>query len=478
VEAILEPTPPGLLGPPARNALRAFTDAELVDQARGGSRDALEVLYDRHHRGVLSFCRHMLRSAGDASEATRNVFVAAFDEVQHAGECVGDFSVMLYTVARSHCLDLRPAERDDLAGGPDLGFEYLSDDVRRRPDLQDLLSRIGRLPREQREALVLSEVADLSEAEMAAVLGLPEPAVKELIFEARTSMTDHPAVPKTPCGPIRREIATLRDPAAHPHVGEHLVSCYECAEYEEAIDQQCQMLALALPVVPSLSLRHDIFGDPAPEDAAAAARRAPAVRPSKPRNARPSKAANPRPSGSTKKPRPRWAIIAAMAGVVGAGAIIAGQALSSGSGGPIPSYARHRTAPVQAAPAAETSTFAVPSVAPKHSAAWRAQRRRRAQQQAKLRSSATTQTTTTTTRSPSVTTTPVRPVATAPVKAAPKTQPPPVAWPLKPKPKPKAPATTTPPATTQPGGTTQTTPTPAPQPQAPAAGQPSGPTGP
>ena len=46
---------------PAR-LLRLASDDRLVDGVRGGSEAAFEALFDRYHRGVLGFCRHMLGS--------------------------------------------------------------------------------------------------------------------------------------------------------------------------------------------------------------------------------------------------------------------------------------------------------------------------------------------------------------------------------------------------------------------------------
>jgi hypothetical protein len=50
-----------------RRALRTTTDERLVAQIRGAdsaaARSAFEALYDRHHRGILAYCRHMLGSS-------------------------------------------------------------------------------------------------------------------------------------------------------------------------------------------------------------------------------------------------------------------------------------------------------------------------------------------------------------------------------------------------------------------------------
>ena len=45
---------------PRAALLRVASDERLVELVRGGSEAAFEAIYDRHHRGILAFCRHML----------------------------------------------------------------------------------------------------------------------------------------------------------------------------------------------------------------------------------------------------------------------------------------------------------------------------------------------------------------------------------------------------------------------------------
>ena len=66
---------------PAR-LLRLAPDERLVELLRGGSEAAFEALYARHHRGVLSFCRHMLGSPEEAEDAVQHTFLAAYRDLR------------------------------------------------------------------------------------------------------------------------------------------------------------------------------------------------------------------------------------------------------------------------------------------------------------------------------------------------------------------------------------------------------------
>src|SRR4051794_8243722 len=60
------------------------SDERLVASIRAGSEAAFEVLYDRHLRGILGFCRHMLGSAEEAEDAVQHTFMAAYRDLRAA----------------------------------------------------------------------------------------------------------------------------------------------------------------------------------------------------------------------------------------------------------------------------------------------------------------------------------------------------------------------------------------------------------
>ena len=68
------PVAPPRMG--GRLLLARRTDERLVEMVRQGDAAAFEVLYDRYHLRILSFCRHMLGSQPDGEDATQHAFVA------------------------------------------------------------------------------------------------------------------------------------------------------------------------------------------------------------------------------------------------------------------------------------------------------------------------------------------------------------------------------------------------------------------
>jgi RNA polymerase sigma factor (sigma-70 family) len=262
VEATSAPRPHGVRIFKPRRLLAAFSDERLVEHVRKGDEAAFEALYDRHSAGILGFCRHMLRSAGDAEDAVQATFIAAHADIQRHGERDLHVKAWLYTIARNRCLSMLRAQREQPAHEAiELVTDNLEHDVHQRADLRALLADVSKLPDDQREALVLAEVGDFSHADIAAVIGCEVAKVKSLVFQARTALIDRRLARETPCTEIREQIATLRGGALRrSHLRHHIESCPGCAQFREDVRRQRAMLGLALPVIPSAALRAHVLG--------------------------------------------------------------------------------------------------------------------------------------------------------------------------------------------------------------------------
>ena len=96
------------------------SDERLVARVRARQRRAFEVVFDRHYRGILAFCRHMLGSREEAEDAVQHTFIAAHRDASSTTTPIR-LKAWLYTIARNRCLSIlraRPraaAELDDEA---------------------------------------------------------------------------------------------------------------------------------------------------------------------------------------------------------------------------------------------------------------------------------------------------------------------------------------------------------------------------
>ncbi|MEN3282495.1 MAG: hypothetical protein V7607_3635 [Solirubrobacteraceae bacterium] len=216
---------------------------------------AFEALYDRYHRSLLAFCRHMLGSREEAEDVLQHTFLAAYRSLPDGDEV--RVKAWLYAVARNRCLSVLRARRDAVALEEDaVATEGLVAEVDRRADLRALVRDVQRLPPAQREALLLFEVGDSSHEEIATILGVRREKVKALVFQARETLMGWRTARDTPCAEVREQLATLRGSALRrASIRRHVEQCAGCAQYETEVHRQRAALAIALPVVPGAGLK-------------------------------------------------------------------------------------------------------------------------------------------------------------------------------------------------------------------------------
>ena len=230
-------------------------DERLVEQLRRGNSAAFEVIYDRYHAALLSFCRHMLGSREEAEDALQQTLVAAHEDIVRSTKPIR-LKAWLYTIARNRCLSILRARREQPTDEIEISTAGLSESVQQRADVRELLTDLHALPEDQRAALVLSELGDLSHAEVALVVGCEASKVKSLVFQARSSLIERRQAREIPCAEIREQLANLTGGALRRgHLRHHLASCEGCSEFRDEVRKQRKVMAAALPVIPTLGLK-------------------------------------------------------------------------------------------------------------------------------------------------------------------------------------------------------------------------------
>ncbi len=242
-------------------AHKLLTDARLAELAAAGDERAFEVVYDRHHRALLGFCRHMVGSHDEAEDALQQTFLRAHGALVEHGP-PDDLRPWLFTIARNRCLTLLAARRPDAEVDDQLeDARGLGEDVQARADLRAVVADVAQLPDAQRAALVLAELADLSHAQIGEVIGVRTAKVKALIHQARTTLIAERDAREQPCEDVREQLATARGGVLRRGpLRRHLRQCAPCRAYRDAVGEQRRSLALVLPVIPSAGLKAGVLG--------------------------------------------------------------------------------------------------------------------------------------------------------------------------------------------------------------------------
>ena len=226
--------------PQCVEVLWEIDDERLATLVARGDESAFAALYDRHHAPLLAFCRHMVGSREDGEDALQQTFLRAHRALL-AGRVPDTVRPWLFAIARNRCRTLLAARRDAAVPVDELepALDGLADDVVRRADLRELVADLARLPEDQRGALVLFEMGDLSHREIAAVIGCAPEKVKALVFQARTALIAEREARETPCEEIRGQLAVGRAGALRrASLRRHLRHCEPCTAYRLAVARQ------------------------------------------------------------------------------------------------------------------------------------------------------------------------------------------------------------------------------------------------
>jgi RNA polymerase sigma factor (sigma-70 family) len=239
----------------------ARTDARLIERLRAGDEGAFEAIFKRHHAPLLSYCRHMLGDREDSEDALQQCFIKAHRALLK-NPPPREMRAWLYAIARNCCLSAISARRQTAAiEDHEPLLAGLSEEVREREDLRELVADLGRLPEDQRSALLLSELEDLSHAQIATIVGCPVGKVKALVYQARSALIAERDARNTPCKEIREELSVARGgELRRGRLRRHLRLCSGCRDFHAAVSAQSQSLALILPVLPSAALAARLLG--------------------------------------------------------------------------------------------------------------------------------------------------------------------------------------------------------------------------
>jgi RNA polymerase sigma-70 factor (ECF subfamily) len=174
-------------------------DVRLMQLVSGGDTAAFEILVERHQRLVIGTVAKMLGNNSDVEDIAQHVFVRVWKSAKRYVPRA-KFTTWLLKITRnlvfnemrrqgrhSHVpLQLEAGEeerpvKDEHAASPDAAL--LEQELQGAID-----AAIARLPESQRMAVILRRYEELSYEQIAEVLDQSVPAVKSLLFRARTEL--------------------------------------------------------------------------------------------------------------------------------------------------------------------------------------------------------------------------------------------------------------------------------------------------
>lgn len=238
---------------PARPAI---SDERLIATLRAGDARAFDAIGERYRPRLVRFAKRVLAGQDRVAEdVVQEALLRAYRALLRDERPI-DLRPWLYRLVRNCCLDELSRVRTDTVDLAVAG-EHVAAPVHqepavaaeRRARLRELLGDIAVLPENQRHALVRRELDGVSHAQLAAELGLTEPAARSLVHRARVGLTKLELGRGTPCALVREELIAAHDARrrAPARAIRHLAGCGACRDFRTALRAERRAFALLAP---------------------------------------------------------------------------------------------------------------------------------------------------------------------------------------------------------------------------------------
>jgi RNA polymerase sigma-70 factor (ECF subfamily) len=166
---------------------------ELVERGQQGDRDALEELYLIHFDRIYSYLHVSVGNRHDAEDLTTQTFLKMLEKIGSFEWRSAPFSAWLFRIAHNLAMDHFRAPRrgqpeEEVPEPPGEAEPSAEVAAMRTIGRESMLKLIERLSPEQQQVLTLKFVFNLPNAEVAAILGKTEGAIKSLQHRALVSL--------------------------------------------------------------------------------------------------------------------------------------------------------------------------------------------------------------------------------------------------------------------------------------------------
>jgi RNA polymerase sigma-70 factor (ECF subfamily) len=187
-----------------------LTDEEIVARVRAGETQLFELIIRRHNQRIYRAARAILRDDAEAEDVMQDAYVRAYAHL-HEFEGRAHFSTWLTRIAvhealarlrrrrRFQPIDAGSQETQSMPTAPRSTPEQQASDGEIRTVVE---KAIDSLPDDFRSVFVLRAVEEMSGAETAECLGIPEETVKTRLHRARARLQEtllqalEPAAPR------------------------------------------------------------------------------------------------------------------------------------------------------------------------------------------------------------------------------------------------------------------------------------------
>ncbi len=170
-------------------------EIEWMSRIRDGDMEAFRLLVEMHQSRVVGTIGKMLGSDAEAEDLAQQVFIRVWKSAPRY-KPTAKFTTWLFRITRNLVFNELRRRRHFAGRIEDLPeqaerTEREPDQVMLEGELQDAIERaIAQLPETQRLAIVLRRYEEMSYEEIAKVMDTTVPAIKSILFRARTELRE------------------------------------------------------------------------------------------------------------------------------------------------------------------------------------------------------------------------------------------------------------------------------------------------
>jgi RNA polymerase sigma-70 factor (ECF subfamily) len=159
---------------------------DTLKRASQGDQEAFGRLYEQYVERIFNYVYYRTGNVHDAEDLTARVFYRAFNHIKNYTDRGVPFSAWLYRIAHNLVAnwhrDRSRRQEIPLSDAPTIHYKGDAPEASLvvNQERESLLRLIRRLPNERQHLLILKFVEHLSNAEIGAIMGRSEGAVKSL----------------------------------------------------------------------------------------------------------------------------------------------------------------------------------------------------------------------------------------------------------------------------------------------------------
>ena len=172
------------------------TAENAIKLARLGNSEAFSFLYNQNVNRIYNYIFYRVGSEDDAEDITSRVFYRAFGHIQTYEDKGIPFSAWLYRIAHNLIAnwhrDKQRRKEVSLDDQPELPHRVDLPEtwIEKKQEMELLLKGIRRLAPDRQQLIFLKYLEDLSNAEIAVIMGRTEGAIKSLYHRALMALKE------------------------------------------------------------------------------------------------------------------------------------------------------------------------------------------------------------------------------------------------------------------------------------------------